>query len=141
MIAWVSPSNEKQQSYTKDQTQLGIWEHFKEPENHRMIWAARDLKNHLVSTPLPRVGTLFTSRLLKPPYNLTLNSSNNGICTTLLDNLSQCLTALKKQFLLPPNHFQLKSGDLSPVIKDLGKKSLSIFLMIHHQYFVDGAIP
>ena len=40
-----------------------------------MVWVGRDIKNHLVPTPLPRTGTSFI-RLLKATSNLTLNTSN-----------------------------------------------------------------
>jgi len=75
-----------------------------------MIW----VKDHLVPTPLPWAGTPST-RLLKAPSNLALNTSREGASTAPLGNLFQCLTTLivKKFFLI--SNLNLPSFSLKPL--------------------------
>ena len=57
---------------------------------HRMAWVRRDLKNYLVSTPLPRAGLPTTThqvRLPRSSFNLALNTSRVGVSTASLGSL------------------------------------------------------
>lgn len=63
--------------------------------NHRMAWVGRNLKDHLVSTPLRWTRTPFTrSGCSGPPSNLTLNTARDEASTIFLGTLFQCLTTL-----------------------------------------------
>lgn len=65
-----------------------------------MAWVGRDLEVHLIPTPL-LVGTFNYTRSLKAPSSLALNTSSDGISTTSLSNLFQCLTRLMAVRALP----------------------------------------
>ena len=67
--------------------------------------------------PLPAMGmdNFHSTRLLKAPSNLALNTSRDGASTASLGNLCQCLTNLRaKNFFLIAN-LNLPSSSLKPL--------------------------
>jgi len=45
-----------------------VWRDITESWNHRIVWVGRDLKDHLVPTPLPWAGTAYTRPGCSKPY-------------------------------------------------------------------------
>ena len=71
-------------------------------------------KGHLVQLPCNEQGCLHYIRLLRAPSSLTLSVSTDGVSTTYLGNLCQCLTSLSVKKLLPYVHSNLPSFSLKP---------------------------
>ena len=82
--------------------------------SRRMVWAGRDLSDHLVPTSAIGTDASHQTRLFTAPCSLAFNASREGACTTSLGNLFQWLTTLtvKHYFLVSsPN---LPSSSLKP---------------------------
>lgn len=80
-----------------------------------MVWARKDLKDHLIPTPHHGKGHLPVDQVVQTPSNLPLITSRDGAFTAPLRNLFQCLTSLTvKNFSLTSNLF-LPSFGLKPL--------------------------
>ena len=64
-----------------------------------MVWAGRGLKDHPVQTS-PAMGrdTFHSTRLLKAPSTLALNTFREGAAIASVHNLFQCLTTLTVKY-------------------------------------------
>ena len=111
----------------------------------------RDLTDHLVPAPLPWTGTPST-RVLRAPSNLALNTAREGAATASLGNLFQGLTTLmvKNLFLISNLNLPSFSSEPFPLVlsphtlvkspspswKPCFKKSLQTSSRVMQNYFL-----
>ena len=112
MVKYISPLLR----WTKASSERSYNHRIIESQNHRMVWVGKDLKYHLVPTPSAMGRNIFhLIRLLRAPSNPPLNTAREGVSTTSLGNLLQCLSTLMvKNFFLISNP-NLPSFSLKPL--------------------------
>lgn len=88
-------------------------------QNQSMLWAGRDLEEHLVLTPCHGQRHLSLDQLSS---NLAFNTSRDGAPTTSLGNLCQCLITLRVKNSFLVSHLKLLPLSLKP---------FSLFLSLH----------